>query len=52
MGETHNGLIEETQATPWSTPKVDVTAELAGIESTLLQILARLTAIESRLPQE
>ena len=52
MGEAHNGSVEETQATPWSTPKVDVSAELAGIESTLRQILARLTAIESRLPQE
>jgi ATP-dependent Clp protease ATP-binding subunit ClpC len=49
------GSVEEnheTQATPWSTPKVDMSAQLAGIESTLQQILARLVAIESRLPQE
>lgn len=44
--------IEETQATPWSTPKADVEAQLAGIESTLRQILERLTAIESRLPEK
>lgn len=44
--------IEETQATPWSTPKADVGAQLAGIESTLRQILDRLTAIESKLPEK
>jgi hypothetical protein len=52
MGEPHNGSVEETQATPWSTPQVDVRAELAGIESALQQILARLATIESRLPQQ
>ena len=44
--------VEETQATPWSTPKADVGAQLAGIESTLRQILDRLTAIEGRLPEK
>jgi len=44
--------VEETQATPWSTPRADVDAQLAGIESTLQQILARLAAIESRLPEK
>lgn len=44
--------VEETQATPWSTPRADVDAQLAGIESTLQQILARLVAIESRLPEK
>lgn len=44
--------VEETQATPWSAPKADVEAQLAGIESTLRQILDRLTAIENRLPEK
>jgi ATP-dependent Clp protease ATP-binding subunit ClpC len=44
--------IEETQATPWSTPKADVEVQLAGIESTLRQILDRLIAIESKLPEK
>jgi hypothetical protein len=42
--------VEETQATPWSAPRADVGAQLATIESTLAQILDRLTAIEKRLP--
>ncbi|HEX4225263.1 MAG TPA: Clp protease N-terminal domain-containing protein [Pseudonocardiaceae bacterium] len=46
------GMIEETQATPWSTPKADVETQLAGIESTLQQILTRLAAIEKRLPEQ
>jgi ATP-dependent Clp protease ATP-binding subunit ClpA len=48
-GET---TVEETQATPWSTPRADVETQLAGIESTLHQILARLAAIEGRLPEK
>ncbi|HEY4019471.1 MAG TPA: Clp protease N-terminal domain-containing protein [Pseudonocardiaceae bacterium] len=44
--------VEETQATPWSTPRADVEAQLAGIESALQQILVRLTAIEKRLPEQ
>ena len=48
-GET---TVEETQATPWSTPRADVETQLAGIESMLQQILARLAAIESRLPEK
>jgi ATP-dependent Clp protease ATP-binding subunit ClpC len=46
------GTVEETQATPWSTPRADVEAQLSGIESTLQQILTRLTAIEKRLPEQ
>jgi ATP-dependent Clp protease ATP-binding subunit ClpC len=45
------GTVEETQATPWSTPRADVEAQLTGIESTLQQILTRLAAIEKRLPE-
>ena len=48
-GET---TVEETQATPWSAPRADVETQLAGIESTLQQILARLAAIEGRLPEK
>lgn len=46
------GIVEETQATPWSTPRADVDTRLAGIESTLQQILTRLAAIEKRLPEQ
>lgn len=50
--EGDTGMVEETQATPWSTPKADAETQLAGIESTLQQILARLAAIEKRLPEQ
>jgi ATP-dependent Clp protease ATP-binding subunit ClpC len=43
-------VVEETQATPWSAPRADVGAQLASIESTLKQILDRLTEIERKMP--
>lgn len=49
--DTTGETVPETQATPWSTAKADEQAQLAGIEATLRQILARLDAIEARLPK-